>query len=119
MCRHLGFLIFLSILSFGVLHEKANPQSLITNKDVVDLVKAGITSEIVVAKIKASPCRFDTSATQLKALKAAGVSDEVILAMVQARFPKITLRPKSLNYQRKSRPRELGAILHVQSVNLS
>jgi len=56
----------------------------LNNKDVVALVKAGLTADIIVAKIKASRTNFDTSATALQELKAAEVPDAVILAMVQA-----------------------------------
>lgn len=54
----------------------------LTNKDVLNMVKAGLATEIVVAKIKASPRKFDTSATTLAELKAANVPDAVIMAMV-------------------------------------
>lgn len=54
----------------------------LTNKDVVDMVNAGLATEIVVAKIKASPGKFDTSATTLAELKSANVPDAVIMAMV-------------------------------------
>src|SRR5260370_14996504 len=56
----------------------------LTNADVLDMLSAGLSQEIVIAKIAASTCEFDTSPTALKALKAANVSDAVILAMVQA-----------------------------------
>jgi hypothetical protein len=84
MFRRLGLLTILSILSLGVFCKNANTQSLITNNDVLELTKAGISPDIIVAKIKASHCQFDTSAAQLKSLKAAGISDQVILAMVEA-----------------------------------
>jgi hypothetical protein len=54
----------------------------LTNKDVLDMVKSGLATEIVVAKIKASPGNFDTSATTLAELKGASVPDAVIMAMV-------------------------------------
>src|SRR5690348_1316430 len=54
------------------------------NSDVVTMVKAGLSSQIVVAKIKASTTAFDTSAAALANLKAAGVPDDVILTMVMA-----------------------------------
>ena len=56
----------------------------LSNKDVTDMLKAGLAPEIVVAKIKSSPASFDTSAATLKELKDAGVPDAVILAMVEA-----------------------------------
>lgn len=55
----------------------------LVNKDVLDMLKAGISPEIIVAKIKSSPTAFDTSAAALQELKTAGVPDAVLLAMVQ------------------------------------
>lgn len=63
----------------------AKPQPVanaLTNKDVVDMVKAGLTAEVVIAKIKSSGKNFDTSPAALADLKAANVPDEVIFAMV-------------------------------------
>ena len=60
----------------------------LTNKDVLDLYRAGLPEEVLVAKIKSSASGagtdFDTSPNQLKALKATGLGDGVILAMVEA-----------------------------------
>jgi len=46
--------------------------------------KAGLPAEVLVAKIKSSQCNFDTSPASLQSLKAAGLGDSVILAMVEA-----------------------------------
>ena len=46
------------------------------------MVKAGLTSDVIVAKIKSSATSFDTTPTALADLKAASVPDAVILAMV-------------------------------------
>ena len=56
----------------------------LTNSDVVGMVKAGISPDVIAAKIKNSPCSFDTSPAALKELKDSGLADSVILAMVQA-----------------------------------
>ena len=62
---------------------KAQPVvNALTNKDVVDMIKAGLTADVVVAKIKSSATNFDTSPVALTELKSANVPDEVILAMV-------------------------------------
>jgi len=45
---------------------------------------AGLPTEVFIAKIKSSSSNFDTAPTALKSLKAAGVPDKVILAMVEA-----------------------------------
>jgi S1-C subfamily serine protease len=65
-----------------------DPQALqkvvgLTNKDVVEMLKAGLSPEIVIAKINSSPTAFDTSAPGLQELKASNVPDAVILAMLQ------------------------------------
>ena len=57
-------------------------QKALTNQDVVDLVKTGLSPDIIKAKIRASTCQFDTSTAGLKGLKDAGVPDSVIVAMV-------------------------------------
>ena len=54
----------------------------LTNKDVTDMVKSGLSTEIIVAKIRSSPSRFDTSAATLAQLKAENIPDSVIMAMV-------------------------------------
>jgi hypothetical protein len=63
--------------------EQVKPATL-TNQDVTSMVKAGLPADIVVAKIKASPGDYDTSPATLEKLKAAGIPDSVVLAMVEA-----------------------------------
>ena len=63
------------------------PTAELTNKDVLAMVSAGLTPEIIVAKIRSSPSKFDTSATTLAELKEAKVPDAVIMAMVQPTGP--------------------------------
>jgi len=60
-----------------------NPAAL-SNKDILDMSKIGLPTEVLVAKIKSSQCNFDTSPASLQVLKTAGVGDNVILAMVEA-----------------------------------
>jgi hypothetical protein len=55
----------------------------LTNRDVLDMRKAGLPQDVLLAKIKSSDCNFDTSPSQLSQLKSAGLPDGVILAMVQ------------------------------------
>jgi hypothetical protein len=78
--------IFLVLFSTAPLRLTAQDakasQKALTNQDVVDLVKTGLSPEIILAKIRASTSQFDTSTAGLKKLKDAGVPDGVILAMV-------------------------------------
>jgi len=65
----------------------------LTNKDVLDMMKAGLTADVIVAKIKSSETNFDTSPNALAELKAANVPDSVMLAMVKGPAPAATEAP--------------------------
>ena len=52
------------------------------NDAVVKMVKAGLSDDVIVATINASPGAYDTSPDGLIALKKAGASDKVISAVV-------------------------------------
>jgi len=56
----------------------------LTNADVLKLVESKIAVEVVIEKIKASACDFDTSPEALRALKDAGVPDSLLLVMVMS-----------------------------------
>ncbi len=63
----------------------------LTNQDIVALVNAGISEDVIVAKIRsangADGLNFDTSVDGLKALKEAKVPDAVIEAMINPTPP--------------------------------
>jgi len=87
--KKLVSLILMLTISMGVvaLPTAQDPKSetvstSLTNKDILDMVNAGLTADVIVAKIKSSATSFDTSPTALADLKAANVPDAVILAMV-------------------------------------
>ncbi|HEY0703673.1 MAG TPA: SH3 domain-containing protein [Candidatus Acidoferrales bacterium] len=54
------------------------------NKNVIAMQAMKMSPEVIIAKINASPTSFDTTAYGLQKLKAAGVPDKIIVAMVQA-----------------------------------
>lgn len=69
--------------SGGSTASSAAPKnSALTNSDVVQLVKAGLGDDAVVAKIQTSPQSFDLSTDGLIGLKGAGVPNTVIAAML-------------------------------------
>lgn len=72
-------------------HQQARPARTLTNEDVLSMVGAKLATEVVVEKIKASPCDFDTSPAALAALKEAGVPDALLLVMVMS--PKCNPQP--------------------------
>jgi hypothetical protein len=72
-------LFALCILTFGSLLAA---QQAMNNDAVVKLVKAGLSDDVIVSTINASPGNYDTSADALIALKSAGAGDKVIAAIV-------------------------------------
>jgi len=56
----------------------------LTNSEIVSMLKAGLPAEVVAAKIKTSRCDFDTATTVLTAMHAMGVPAQVLAAMVEA-----------------------------------
>jgi hypothetical protein len=66
------------------INNSPQEQAALTNTDVLEMLKSGLSSEIIIAKIKNSPSKFDTSPAALQELKAANVPEAVMLAMVQA-----------------------------------
>jgi hypothetical protein len=57
-------------------------QQAMNNDAVIKLVKAGLSDDLIISTINASPGTYNTSADGLIALKTAGVSDKVVAAVV-------------------------------------
>ncbi len=67
-------------------HTPTKPESkskkVLTNEDVVLLVEAGLSEEVIISVIQKSPTEFDLTPEALIELKQEGVSDAIIKAMV-------------------------------------
>lgn len=72
------------LATFG---QPATAQEVLTNKSVISMVRAGLSETVILAKIRSTQTKFDTSAEGLIALKQAGVPDKIIEAMVTAGSP--------------------------------
>jgi hypothetical protein len=90
--------------SFPLLSSHAQTQSTgqpqsapLVNKDIVELTKAGLSADVIIAKIKSSRTNFDTSPAALSELKAAGISDAIILAMVSPTSSETAVVPAEVN----------------------
>jgi len=66
------------------LHLSETTGTPLTNQDVLVLAKANLTPEVIIAKIKTSPCAYEVSPAELQRLTTGGVPDEVIAAMIEA-----------------------------------
>ena len=67
----------------AVLAQRGSPKK-ITNGDVVKMVQAGLSPELIIAKIKKSEKEFDTSGAALAELKKIGVPNEILLLMLDS-----------------------------------
>lgn len=72
------FFAFLLTVSVSLLLA----QQVMNNDSVIKLCKAGLSDDLIVSTINASPGAYDTSANGLIALKTAGASDKVVGAIV-------------------------------------
>ncbi|HEX8118487.1 MAG TPA: hypothetical protein VF521_14520 [Pyrinomonadaceae bacterium] len=87
MSRTLSAFLLL-LLAFGPASpqtpDAAKPVRPLTNADVLEMVEAKLSPEVVVEKIKASPRDFDTSPAALARLREANVPDSILLLMLMS-----------------------------------
>src|SRR5438270_9810821 len=62
-------------------------KDLLTNEAVLKMLKAGLSEDVVVGAVNASPGKYSTAPDDLIALKTAGVPDKVVSAMVSKGLP--------------------------------
>jgi len=60
-------------------------QGMLTNDSVIKMWKGGVGEAVILTTIKSSPASFTTSPDDLLALKAAGVTDKIMEAMIGKR----------------------------------
>jgi len=88
----------LAVIAAGVL--TAGRAEALSVRDVIELSKAGLGDEVLLALIEVDPSIFAIDAPTLKQLKAAGVSDRVIVAMIKSgRTPKAEVVPAAADPQ--------------------
>src|ERR1044072_4601692 len=79
-----SFLIVVLILSLAIPLQAQNGEEVLTNDSVITLSKAGLSSTIIVNKIRASKTNFNMSTDELIRLKQARIPDEIVAAMFDA-----------------------------------
>ena len=86
MCKSLFAVLLLVFCPLLIAQQSLN------NDAIIKMAKAGISEDVIVSTVNASPGTYDTSTDGLIALKTAGVSDKVVGAMI-ARANGITPAP--------------------------
>ena len=87
MKKSASFVLALFLLAQSLI--AASPQETLlrlTNQNVMEMVKAGLSTDVIIAKIKSSRCNFDTDPSILTELKHQGVSNEILKAMIEAPY---------------------------------
>ena len=78
------FALFIALFAATGTKTFAQDETL-TNDEIISLVKAGLSPSVVINKIRTSKSNFDLSTNSLIQLKQAGVSDDVVAAMLEAK----------------------------------
>src|SRR6267143_463628 len=79
--RTMIFVVVLLLATGAAFSQSSKP---LTNDDVIQMVKGGFDESTTIAAIDSAQANYDTSVPALLALKAAGVSEKVISAMLAA-----------------------------------
>lgn len=64
-----------------LLPERRNQQAPLTNAEVINMVKGGLSESIIIAKIQSSQGKFDLSPAGCRSLRSAHVSEQILDAM--------------------------------------
>jgi hypothetical protein len=80
MIKKTLLILFLFAVSSSLVHGQTET---LTNVEVIEMSRSGLSSEIILKKLKSSTSRFDLSAKSLIEMKTAGVSDELIGFMLE------------------------------------
>ena len=73
------------VLGFGAINTATAQDDVMTNDEVISLTKAGLAGSVIIGKIRISKSTFDMSTDALIRLKQAGVGDDVVGAMLEAK----------------------------------
>ncbi len=82
----LVFCAIFSLLFLGTqtAYSQSSLESDVDNARVIEMTHKGLGDEVIIARINASPTKFDLSDDDLAKLKKEGVSDAVVAAMIQS-----------------------------------
>jgi hypothetical protein len=109
---------FKLLAACGLLFASPLAAETLNNSTVIELVKAGLANDAVIAKIKSTPGRYDLSTDDLIALKNAGVPGDVIAAMISGYSePKSAAAAPSLTDINPATPHPSGLYLIDEPAN--
>ena len=99
------------LLSATLAQEADQGQSAkLTNRDITEMQAAGLSTEVIIEKIRLSVCGFDTSPGALVQLKKTGISEPVILAMLRFRIAEPPEADRAASLARATELRGFGLV---------
>ncbi len=84
--------------------QTAAKTEILTNKNVIEISKAGLGNSVILSKINSSICKFDLSTSALIDLKKQGVAEDVINAMLNKSGNKATAQSEALPAAQPKKP---------------
>jgi hypothetical protein len=105
---HFVLVCLMAVAVFASSVTLAHAQDTMTNDEVISLAKAGLNPTLIVGKIRTSKSDFDMSTDALIKLKQAGVSDEIVTAMLEAKSGKSIGASAPVNSTGAASPGPLG-----------
>jgi hypothetical protein len=91
--RYILASLFIVTLCFTFATTSQAQEEVMTNDEVISLTKAGLSPAIIIGKIRTGKSNFDLSTDSLIKLKQAGISDDIVAAMLEAKSGKSTAAP--------------------------
>ena len=105
---HFFLVCLMAAAVFAASVTTVSAQDTMTNDEVISLAKAGLNPTLIVGKIRTSKSDFDMSTDALIKLKQAGVSDEIVAAMLEAKSGKSISASAPVNSTGAASPGPLG-----------
>ena len=99
--------ILISFATLAVLMGMPLRAEAVTIRDIVELSRAGLNAQILIALIETDGSRFDLEPAQILELKSEGVDDAVIIAMLRSgriQQPQATQAPEPVSYTHLTLP---------------
>ena len=91
--RKKGLIVLVSLSLLICFSISIVAQDSMSNDEVISLTKAGLATSVIIGKIRTSKPLFDLSTDSLIKLKQAGVHDDVVAAMLEAKSGKSLSAP--------------------------
>ena len=111
-------LCVVAVLTLGAVCKQAGAKEVLNNQSVVDMVHAGIPTDIIVSKIQTSPGAYDLSTNGLVSLGREKVPNDVVKAMLQAQshveLPDAAA-PQSTDPNSPDSPHEAGIYIYSKT----